>query len=109
MKRTPADEPQGINLVVYYVTTVLQDNVGMTRNMSLLLGGVINSMFFIGSIFPSLYLDKFGRRPLMMWGAFGEGISMMLIAILLSFQDHGGALAKATSSASIAFFFTVSD
>ena len=37
----------------------------------------------------------------MMWGSFGLGISMMLIAILLSFQDRGGSLAKATSSASV--------
>ncbi|KAK3077165.1 hypothetical protein LTS18_011042, partial [Coniosporium uncinatum] len=30
----------GINLVVYYVPTVLEQNVGLTRNLSLLLGGV---------------------------------------------------------------------
>lgn len=34
----------GINLVVYYVTSVLQENVGLTRNLSLLLGGVIQIM-----------------------------------------------------------------
>jgi len=32
----------GINLVVYYITSVLQLNVGLSRNLSLLLGGVIN-------------------------------------------------------------------
>ena len=41
----------------------------------------------------------------MMIGSFGLGICMMLIAILLSFQDQGGMLAKSTSSASVAFFF----
>jgi hypothetical protein len=34
----------GINLVVYYITSVLTLNVGLTRNLSLLLGGVINLM-----------------------------------------------------------------
>jgi hypothetical protein len=34
----------GINLVVYYITSVLQLNVGLDRNLSLLLGGVINLM-----------------------------------------------------------------
>jgi uncharacterized membrane protein YfcA len=43
----------------------------------------------------------------MIWGSFGMGLSMMLIAILLSFQDQAGAIAKATSSACVAFFFTV--
>ena len=40
----------GINLVVYYVTSVLQENVGLSRNLSLLLGGVIQIMFPIGSV-----------------------------------------------------------
>lgn len=91
----------------YYITSVLQINVGLDRNLSLLLGGVINAMFFIGSLFPTFYLDRFGRRKPMMWGCFGLGFSMMMIAVLLSFQDRGGAIAKATSSASVAFFFTV--
>jgi hypothetical protein len=44
-----------------------------------------------------------------MWGSFGLAISMMLIAVLLSFTlDRGfsAKLNKATSSASVAFFFT---
>lgn len=62
-------------------------------------------MFVIGSFVPALGADKFGRRNLMMIGSFGLGVSMMLIAILLSFHDtvHG----KATSSAAVAFFFLV--
>jgi hypothetical protein len=39
-------------------------------------------------------------------GSLGMGISMMLIAILLSFK--GTDKEKATSTASIAFFITVS-
>lgn len=43
-----------------------------------------------------------------MWGSFGLGISMMLIAVLLSFQNpkYSDSLSQSTSSASIAFFFT---
>jgi hypothetical protein len=57
----------GINLVVYYVTSVLQLNVGLTRNLSLLLGGVIDIMFF-GSLYPTFTLGKTGRRNPMMGG-----------------------------------------
>jgi MFS family permease len=98
----------GINLVVYYITSVLQQNVGLTRNLSLLLGGVINMMFFFGSLYPTFTLDKTGRRKPMMWGSLGCGLSMMMISILLSFQPNGGDIAKKTASASVAFFFTVS-
>ncbi|KAK5696661.1 hypothetical protein LTR97_007965 [Elasticomyces elasticus] len=44
-----------------------------------------------------------------MWGSGGLAISMMLIAVLLSFTTDRGyseTLQKATSSASVAFFFT---
>ncbi|ETS75143.1 hypothetical protein PFICI_13627 [Pestalotiopsis fici W106-1] len=96
----------GINLIVYYITSVLQTNVGLERNLALILAGVINAMFFFGSLFPTFFLDKYGRRKPMMWGSFGLGISMMLVAILLSFQSRGGEIAHATASASITFFFT---
>ena len=66
-------------------------------------------MFFIGSLFPTFFLDKYGRRNPMMWGSFGLGISMMMISILLSFQSRGGDLAQSTSKGSVAFFFTVGD
>ncbi|KEQ72815.1 hexose carrier protein [Aureobasidium namibiae CBS 147.97] len=99
----------GINLVVYYVPTALQLNVGLTRNLSLLIGGFVQTMFFFGSLVPTFLLDRMGRRRPMMWGSFGLAISMMLISVLLSFTEARGytqKLNKATSSASVAFFFT---
>jgi hypothetical protein len=59
-------------------------------------------MFLIGSLFPTFYLDRpwMGRRKTMMFGCFGLGVSMMMIAILLSIGT------KNASSASVAFFFT---
>ncbi|KAI9801921.1 MAG: hypothetical protein M1833_002236 [Piccolia ochrophora] len=95
----------GINLVVYFIPTVLEDNVGLTRNLSLLLGGVIQIMFVIGSLVPTFFLDRLGRRRPMMLGSFGLGMCMMMIAILLSFKDKPQE--KSTASASVAFFFLV--
>ncbi|KAL9087124.1 MAG: hypothetical protein Q9159_003819 [Coniocarpon cinnabarinum] len=89
----------GINLVVYYVTSVLEDNVKLSRNLSLLLGGVIQIMFPIGSLVPALFLDRLGRRRPMMWGSFGLAICMMMISILLSIEG------KNYAAASVAFFF----
>ncbi|OJJ39405.1 hypothetical protein ASPWEDRAFT_25241 [Aspergillus wentii DTO 134E9] len=93
----------GINLVVYYVTSVLEYNVGLGRKLSLLLGGVIQVMFVIGSLYPTFFSDRFGRRKPMMWGSFGLFICMMMISILLSFQ--GTPQQKPTASACVAFFF----
>lgn len=88
------------------MTTVLEDNVGLDRNLSLILSGCINFMFVVGSLFPTFLLDRVGRRNPMIWGALGLAISMMMISILLSFQHLGGAIAKSTSTAAVAFFFT---
>lgn len=88
------------------MTTVLEDNVGLDRNLSLILGGCINFMFVVGSLFPTFLLDRVGLRNPMIWGALGLAISMMMISILLSFQHLGGAIAKSTSTAAVAFFFT---
>jgi MFS family permease len=62
-------------------------------------------MFVTGSFFLALFVDKVGRRKPMMWGSLGLGTSMMMISILLSFK--GTDKQHTTSSAAVAFFFTV--
>ncbi|EAW24067.1 putative MFS sugar transporter [Aspergillus fischeri NRRL 181] len=93
----------GINLVVYFIPTVLNSNVGLSKNLSLIIGGCVQVMFVIGSFFPTFFVDRVGRRVPMMWGSFGLGLCMMMVSILLSFK--GKANEHATSSASVAFFF----
>lgn len=92
------------DLVVYYVPEALQQNVGLTRTLSLIIGGCVQTMFVFGSFYPTFFADRVGRRAPMIWGSIGCGVSMMMIAVLLSFQ--GTSQEHATSSASVAFFFT---
>ncbi|KAJ5622204.1 general substrate transporter [Penicillium herquei] len=93
----------GINMIVYYIPTVLQDNVGLTGKLPSILGGCIEVMFMIGSLLPAFMLDRMGRRRTMMIGSFGLGVCMLMIAALLSQvnEPHG----KEYASASVAFFF----
>ncbi|PYH93646.1 sugar transporter [Aspergillus ellipticus CBS 707.79] len=93
----------GVNVIVSYVTTVLEYNVGLDAKLSLLLGGVIQMMFVIGSFYPTFYSDRLGRRSPMMWGSFGLFICMLMISILLSFK--GTTLEKPAAAGSVAFFF----
>ena len=92
----------GINLVVYYMPTVLVENVGLPRNSAQLIAGFVELMFIIGNTLPALALDRMGRRPTMIWGCACLSFCMMMISILLSFGKQN------TSSAAIAFFFLVS-
>ncbi|KAE8378424.1 general substrate transporter [Aspergillus bertholletiae] len=93
----------GINLLVYFIPTVLSTNVGLSKNLSMIVGGCTQIMFVVGSFFPTFFVDRVGRRAPMMWGSFGLGVCMMMVSILLSFK--GKANDHATSSASVAFFF----
>ncbi|KAF2093007.1 general substrate transporter, partial [Rhizodiscina lignyota] len=89
----------GINLVVYYMPSVLVENVGLARNTSLLIAGFVELMFIVGNTLPALALDRMGRKMTMLIGAGLLSFCMMMITILLSFGR------KDTSSAAIAFFF----
>ncbi|KAL4794598.1 hypothetical protein BDV19DRAFT_379327 [Aspergillus venezuelensis] len=93
----------GVNIIVSYVTEVLEVNVSLDPKTSLLLGGVIQIMFVIGSFYPTFYSDRLGRKKPMMWGSFGLFICMLMISILLSFK--GTAQEKPAGGASVAFFF----
>jgi MFS family permease len=87
-------------VIVFYATVVLE-SVGLSRNSAIIAGGCLNLAFAVGSLVPALGADKLGRKKPMMFGAAGMGISMMLVAILLSFQ--GKAQAQPTGEAAIAF------
>ncbi|CAK44278.1 uncharacterized protein An02g08690 [Aspergillus niger] len=89
--------------LITYVTTVLEDNVGLDAKLSLLLSGVIQLMFVIGAFYPIFYSDRLGRRSPMMWGSFGLFVCLLMISILLSFK--GTNLEKSAATASVAFFF----
>ncbi|KAJ5465179.1 general substrate transporter [Penicillium daleae] len=93
----------GINLVVYYVPTVLKNNVGMTGQLPQILGGCIQIMFMLGSLLPAFMLDRMGRRRTMMIGSFGLGVCMLMVAALLSQVDKPNGTSYA--SASVSFFF----
>lgn len=97
----------GINLVVYYITIVLTNNVGLSPQLAQILGGCINTMFIIGSIGPTIALDRMGRRKTMMLGSFGLAVCMAFISGLLSQAPKGddSMRAKGFAAASVAFFF----
>lgn len=86
-----------------YITAVLRNNVGMSAQLSQILGGCIQIMFMLGSLLPAFMLDRMGRRKTMMIGSFGLGVCMLMVAALLSQVNEPNG--KAYASASVTFFF----
>ncbi len=78
----------GINVVLYYAPEIFR-NMGSSTNSSLLqtiIVGFINLTFTIIAIFS---VDKFGRKPLLILGALGMAVSMILLGLFFYFDSLG--------------------
>ena len=60
---------------------VLVESIGMTRQLALLISGVITTEYFLASLVQIWLVDKFNRRTLMFVSSAGEIITMIILAI----------------------------
>ena len=78
----------GINVVLYYAPEIFK-NMGSNTDASLLqtiIVGIINLTFTVLAIFT---VDRYGRKPLQIIGAFGMAISMLALGFTFYFQNIG--------------------
>ncbi|GKT60863.1 hexose transporter [Colletotrichum tofieldiae] len=69
----------GINFIFYYGTQYFQ-NSGFSNGFVI---GMITSSINVVSTLPGMYaVDRWGRRPLLLWGAIGMCVSQFLVAML---------------------------
>ena len=84
--------------MIYYMPTLLVNNVGQTTHNAQIISGFIELSVVLGCLIPALRLDQMGRRKTMLVGSFCLGICMMFISILLSIHK------KSASIGAVAFF-----
>ncbi|APA11917.1 hypothetical protein SS1G_05456 [Sclerotinia sclerotiorum 1980 UF-70] len=69
----------GVNFIFYYGTQYFK-NSGITNAFVI---QMITSAVNVSSTLPGLYgIEKFGRRPLLLWGAVGMCVSQLIVAVL---------------------------
>jgi sugar porter (SP) family MFS transporter len=74
----------GVNFIFYYGTTFFQNSGIQNSFVITLITNIIN----VVSTFPGLYMvEKWGRRPLLMFGAVGMCISQLIVAIVGTATD----------------------
>ena len=68
----------GCNAAIYYSTVLFQNTIGLSRRMSLVLGGVFSTVYALFTIPSFFMIDRFGRRPLFFTGAIGQGVAFVI-------------------------------
>lgn len=69
----------GITAFVYYAPNFFRE-LGQSDDMSLILAGMVNICQTLGGVAVFMYLDKAGRRPLLIWGALAMATPHIIMA-----------------------------
>lgn len=97
-------EWSGITAVFYYGSTILEDAMGQGAALGgFTLIAIINVIFTIGSIF---FIDKLGRKKLLMIGTVGCVAALVLIGLFIDDPNASGALLIALFGFFVAAFAT---
>ncbi|KAL3465588.1 general substrate transporter [Aspergillus heterothallicus] len=94
----------GINVVVYYAPIIFQD-IGLDSELSYIMSCVASIFFLIGSILPVFYIERMGRRRVMMMGACLCGSCMGVIACCVGVGENFPSLKISAGWAATAFVF----
>ena len=83
----------GINLITYYIPTVLEGQVGLSSVLSRIISGANGTEYFLASWISVFTIEKYGRRQLMLFGAAGMSGSMVILAITASIKNAQSGIA----------------
>lgn len=89
----------GINVIAFYVTIVLETNVGLSNETSSLVAGCIQIAFWLGTFPPMILLDKVGRRPMLLLGSTALLIFMLIFTVGIAVDT------KPTANMALAMLF----
>lgn len=79
----------GSNMINYYAPVVYQSTMKLSRNTSLILAGCTEIVYLAASFFPLWAVERFGRRPLLLYSSAGLSFCFIAVSILLSIGTYG--------------------
>lgn len=85
----------GINLITYYAATIYQGQIGLTPTVSRILAAANGTEYFLASWIAVFTIERFGRRQLMLFGATGQALSMVILAVMNYLGGRGPGIVQA--------------
>lgn len=79
----------GINVIIYYAPEIFK-SLGATSNAALLQTVVVGAFNLGFTVVAMTYVDKVGRKPLMLIGATGMGVSLLAFGMTSFLQITAG-------------------
>lgn len=84
----------GINLITYYIPNVLQNEVHLSPFLAKLIAACNGTEYFLASWIAVFTIEKVGRRKLMLFGAAGMSICMIVLAVTDSIGSSSSGIAE---------------
>jgi sugar porter (SP) family MFS transporter len=97
----------GINTVIYFAPTVLESG-GLGSSAALLALVIVGTTNVLMTLVAIRYLDRVGRRPLLIWGMVGMTVGLVALAIAFSIGIKGSAVFATVALAFYVGSFAVS-
>ena len=98
----------GINIISYYLPYVLTESVGLSGSIARLLAAVNAMTYLLSTLIGLYFVERWGRRRLMMYGALGQCCCWLAITLLLNSASEVEVLSirqRQLGSAAVFFFF----
>ncbi len=77
----------GINALWYYADPIFR-MAGFSKDSGALQSVILGAANFLATLFGMALIDRAGRKPLLLWGTAGCGISLALVAWIFSAGQH---------------------
>jgi MFS transporter, SP family, arabinose:H+ symporter len=95
----------GINTVLYYGSIIISEHFpGQSTGMALLANVIIGTVNLVFTIVAMIFLDKWGRRGVLMAASGGMGVALTLLVIALHIHNISPVLMLASILLYVAFF-----
>ncbi|KAI9716502.1 MAG: hypothetical protein M1828_007662 [Chrysothrix sp. TS-e1954] len=78
----------GINLITYYAATIYKNSIHLSGLLSRLLAACNGTEYFMASWIAVFTVEKIGRRKLMLFGAAGMSLSMVVLAATTAYPNN---------------------